>query len=119
LWPELTTHYPVSDNQPEQQELIDRLLYIQANESAKCYEENVVRSVADANVGSLFGWGFAPNHGGTLQFINSVGVEHFVQHSRELAEAYGERFAPAKILVDMAESGKTFGDVVGGGENHD
>lgn len=119
LWPELTTHYPVSDNQPEQQELIDRLLYIQANESAKCYEENVVRSVADANVGSLFGWGFAPNHGGTLQFINSVGVEHFVQHSRELAEAYGERFAPAKILVDMAESGKTFGDVVGGGESHD
>lgn len=119
LWPELTTHYPVSDNQPEQQELIDRLLYIQSNESARCYEENVVRSVADANVGSLFGWGFAPNRGGTLQFINSVGVEQFVKRSRELAEAYGERFAPAKILIEMAESGKNFGDVVGDGESHD
>lgn len=78
-----------------------------------------MRSVADANVGSLFGWGFAPNHGGTLQFINSVGVEQFVKRSRELAEAYGERFEPAKILVEMAESGKTFGNVVADGESHD
>lgn len=110
LWPELTNLYPTKEVQPSQQDLVDRLLYVQANETAKCYEENVVRSVADANVGSIFGWGFAPNQGGTLQFINSVGVKKFVERSRELAAAYGERFEPANILVEMAEKGQEFSD---------
>ena len=88
----------------------DRLLYVQANETAKCFEENVVRTVADANIGSIFGWGFAPNQGGTLQFINSVGIKKFVEHSRQLARKYGARFEPAQILVEMAEKGEEFVD---------
>lgn len=110
LWPELTELYPTTDAQPSQQDLVDRLLYVQANETAKCFEENVVRTVADANIGSIFGWGFAPNQGGTLQFINSVGVDKFVARSRELASKYGERFAPAQILVEMAQKGEEFVD---------
>lgn len=110
LWPELTELYPTTDEQPSQQDLVDRLLYVQANETAKCFEENVVRTVADANIGSIFGWGFAPNQGGTLQFINSVGVDKFVARSRELVSKYGERFAPAQILVEMASSGEEFVD---------
>ena len=70
----------------------------------------MVRSVADANIGSIFGWGFAPFHGGTLQFINAMGVDKFVTRSRELAAQYGKRFEPAKILVDMAEKGEAFID---------
>ena len=61
--------------QPPQRELIDRLMFAQANEAARCYEEGVLRSVADANVGSIFGWGFAPFHGGALQFINAMGAK--------------------------------------------
>ena len=110
LWPELTELYPTTDEQSSQQDLVDRLIYVQANETAKCFEENVVRTVADANIGSIFGWGFAPNQGGTLQFINSVGVDKFVARSRELASKYGERFAPAQILVEMASSGEEFVD---------
>ena len=110
LWPELTELYPTTDAQPSQQDLVDRLLYVQANETAKCFEENVVRTVADANIGSIFGWGFAPNQGGTLQFINSVGVDKFVARSRELESKYGERFAPAQILVEMVQKGEEFVD---------
>ena len=110
LWPELTKLYPTKEEQPSQQDLVDRLLYVQANETAKCFEENVVRTVADANIGSIFGWGFAPNQGGTLQFINSVGVKKFVERSRELASKYGARFEPAQILVEMAEKGEEFVD---------
>ena len=110
LWLKLTELYPTIDEQPSQQDLVDRLLYVQANETAKCFEENVVRSVADANVGSIFGWGFAPNQGGTLQFINSVGVDKFVERSRELANLYGVRFEPANILVKMAQKGEVFTD---------
>ena len=108
LWPGLSNLFPVADTQPTQQELIDRFMFIQANETARCYEENVINSIADANIGSIFGWGFAPHHGGTLQFINAYGVDNFVARSQQLAERYGERFAPAQVLVAMAKTHKEF-----------
>lgn len=110
LWPELLNLYPPKSEQPAQQDLVDRLLFIQANETARCYEENVLRSVADANIGAIFGWGFAPHHGGTLQFINAMGLEAFITRSYELAAKYGERFQPAQILLDMADKGDVFTD---------
>ncbi len=102
LWPELTALYPVAARQPVQRELIDRLMFAQANEAARCFEEKVLRSAADGNIGSIFGWGFAPFHGGALQFINAIGAKAFVDRSRELAASYGPRFEPAACVVDMA-----------------
>ena len=110
LWPELTAHFPVAAQQPPQQELIDRLLFAQANEAARCYEEKVLRSVADANIGSIFGWGFAPFHGGALQFINAMGAAAFVKRSRELALRFGARFEPAAVVVQQADRGGHFSD---------
>lgn len=110
LWSELLNLYPPKAEQPPQQDLVDRLLFVQANETVKCYEENVLRSVVDANIGSIFGWGFAPHHGGTLQFINAMGLEAFITRSRELVAKYGKRFEPAQILLDMADNGKVFSD---------
>ncbi len=108
LWPELARYYPLSKAQYSQQELMDRLMFAQANEAARCYEENVVMSVADANIGSIFGWGFAPHQGGALQYINAYGVAKFVKRAEELAAKYGPRFKPAAILVEMAKAGKSF-----------
>jgi len=109
LWPELTKHFPLAEQLP-QQEMIDRMMFAQANEAAKCYAEGVVETVADTNIGSIFGWGFAPFQGGALQFINAYGLENFVKRSKELARKYGERFKPAAILVKMAKEGKIFED---------
>jgi len=108
LWPGLTTLYPVDAQQPAQRELIDRMMFAQANEAARCHEEGVLRSVADANVGSIFGWGFAPFHGGALQFIDAMGAAAFVARARELAAAYGPRFEPAAVVVQMAAQGGRF-----------
>ncbi|MCB0000823.1 MAG: hypothetical protein KDE56_33900, partial [Anaerolineales bacterium] len=58
--------------------------------------------------GSIFGWGFAPFHGGTLQFINAYGLDKFVARAQELAAAYGSRFAPPQMLQEMAAAGQTF-----------
>ena len=110
LWPGLTQLFPPSAAQPAQSELIDRLLFVQANEAARCYEEGVLRSVADANVGSILGWGFAPFRGGALQFINAMGPVRFVARARELAAAHGPRFAPAACVVRLAEQGGKFRD---------
>jgi 3-hydroxyacyl-CoA dehydrogenase / enoyl-CoA hydratase / 3-hydroxybutyryl-CoA epimerase len=108
LWPELPKLYPVAAQQPEQRELIDRLMFAQANEAARCYEEGVLRSVADGNVGSIFGWGFAPFHGGALQFIDAMGAKAFVARARELAAKFGPRFEPAACVVAMAQAGGRF-----------
>jgi 3-hydroxyacyl-CoA dehydrogenase/enoyl-CoA hydratase/3-hydroxybutyryl-CoA epimerase len=109
LWPELTRHFPLKEQLP-QQELIDRLMFAQANEAAKCYAEGVVETVADTNIGSIFGWGFAPFQGGALQFINAYGLDNFVRRSKELAKKYGERFKPATVIAKLAREGKKFED---------
>ena len=108
LWKGLAEQFPLSKTQLEQPELIERLMYVQANEAAKCVEENVVMTTADTNIGSIFGWGFAPHQGGALQFINAVGVAKFVARSEELAAKYGERFRPAALLKTMAAEGRRF-----------
>jgi 3-hydroxyacyl-CoA dehydrogenase/enoyl-CoA hydratase/3-hydroxybutyryl-CoA epimerase len=110
LWPDLARLYPPAPQQPAQRELIDRLMFAQANEAARCFEEGVLRSVADANIGSNFGWGFAPFHGGALQYINAMGAQRFVERARELAAQHGPRFEPAAIVVTMAAEGRAFND---------
>ncbi|MDB5986733.1 MAG: 3-hydroxyacyl-CoA dehydrogenase [Nevskia sp.] len=108
LWPELAKHFPLAKEQLSQQEMIERMMFAQANEAARCYEENVVMTVADTNIGSIFGWGFAPHQGGALQYINAYGLTRFVKRADELSARYGARFKPAAILIDMAKNGKTF-----------
>ena len=51
-----------------------RLLYIQALETARCMEEGVLRSAHEADLGSILGWGFPAYTGGTLSFIDTIGV---------------------------------------------
>jgi 3-hydroxyacyl-CoA dehydrogenase/enoyl-CoA hydratase/3-hydroxybutyryl-CoA epimerase len=105
LWPGLKQMFPVAAQQPTQAELIDRLMFAQANEAARCLDEGVLRSVADGNIGSIFGWGFAPFHGGALQFIDALGPTQFVSRARELAARHGERFEPAANVVRLAQEG--------------
>ena len=69
-----------------------------------------MRSVANANIGSIFGWGFTPFQGGALQFINAMGPARFVARAGELAERHGPRFAPAAVVRRLAEQGRRFED---------
>lgn len=111
LWPGLAELYPEADEQPPVQEVIDRLLYRQALETARCFEEGVMDHVADADIGSIFGWGFPPWTGGTLSFIDSVGIAHFVAECDRMAEAYGDRFKVSDWLRERAANGESFHQV--------
>jgi 3-hydroxyacyl-CoA dehydrogenase/enoyl-CoA hydratase/3-hydroxybutyryl-CoA epimerase len=108
LWPGLAELYPVKEEQPPVQEVIDRLLYRQALETARCFEEGVLDHPADADIGSIFGWGFPPWTGGTLSFIDTVGIKHFVAECDRMAEAYGPRFAVSDWLRERASKGESF-----------
>lgn len=108
LWAGLQQAFPLAAQQLPQKDLIERLMFVQANEAAKCFEEKVVLTAADANIGSIFGWGFAPFQGGALQYINAYGIADFVRRAEELAERFSGYFAPAAILLRMAQDGARF-----------
>lgn len=80
------------------------------NEAARCLEEDVVRHPRDVDIGMIFGTGFPPFRGGLLRYADSLGSERLRQNLESYAEGYGERFAPAQLIVDMAKSGKKFFD---------
>jgi 3-hydroxyacyl-CoA dehydrogenase/enoyl-CoA hydratase/3-hydroxybutyryl-CoA epimerase len=91
-------------------EIKDRLLYIQAIESVRCFEENVLTSVRDANIGSIMGIGFPVWTGGILQFINQTGLDVFIERAETLFETCGERFRVPNLLKDMAKDNLIFKD---------
>lgn len=81
---------------------------VQAVEAARTFEEKVVTDVREADVGSILGFGFAPFSGGTLSYIDMMGTKKFVELSRKFEQKFGARFAPPKLLVEMAENNETF-----------
>ncbi|HEY6779502.1 MAG TPA: 3-hydroxyacyl-CoA dehydrogenase NAD-binding domain-containing protein, partial [Thermoleophilaceae bacterium] len=97
---------------PPFEDLKERMMFIESLETVKCLDEGVIESVADANIGSIFGIGFPGWTGGVLQFINGYdgGPAGFVKRARELAATYGDRFEPPASLVEKAERGETYRD---------
>ncbi|WP_336956009.1 3-hydroxyacyl-CoA dehydrogenase NAD-binding domain-containing protein [Acinetobacter johnsonii] len=89
-----------------EQEMIDRFLFVQSLDTLRCYEENVLESVIDANIGSIFGIGFAPWTGGAIQFLNQYGLDQAVQRASELEAKYGARFKAPQRLVESVPSGQ-------------
>ncbi len=114
LWSGLREAFPPVEDPSSisLKDLEERMLFIEAIESVKCMDEGVIESVADANIGSIFGIGFPGWSGGVLQYINGYegGLPGFVARARELAAKYGERFEPPASLVEKAESGETYTD---------
>jgi 3-hydroxyacyl-CoA dehydrogenase / enoyl-CoA hydratase / 3-hydroxybutyryl-CoA epimerase len=105
LWPGLSQLAPEAATQPSLDEIKTRYLAIQALEAARCLEENVVTDPADADVGAILGWGFAPWTGGPLSYIDMLGAGPFVELCDRLAQQHGERFLPNRMLRDLARRG--------------
>ena len=113
--------FPPNDEPADIDDLKDRYLFIEALETAKCFEEGVIESAAAANIGSIMGIGFPALTGGAAQFmtgwqaldetghgVGPIGLDAFLARADELAEAYGERFRPTAYLREMAAMGESF-----------
>ena len=110
LWPGLAelTEKTVAPETVDIVEMKRRLLAIQALETARCFEEKVLTDVREADVGSILGFGFAPYSGGTLSYIDGMGVAAFVALCKTLQKKHGPRFKPNRLLLDMAAKGESF-----------
>ena len=111
LWSGLSDLAPVKidDSTPE---LVEdqkrRLLYRQAVEVARCWEEGVIDDPREADVGAILAWGFAPWTGGPITMIDQTGLKEFVAQADDYAARYGDRFKVPQLLRDMAAKGETF-----------
>ena len=115
LWSGLAEVFPVAERQLPFEDVKDRLLFAEALETAKCFEEGVLTSAAAANIGSILGIGFPPMTGGAAQFMTGyegasgeIGLRAFVDRADELAAAYGDRFRPTSYLRELATTGGSF-----------
>jgi 3-hydroxyacyl-CoA dehydrogenase / enoyl-CoA hydratase / 3-hydroxybutyryl-CoA epimerase len=121
LWPGLGDEFPVAAQQIAFEDVKDRLTFVEALETARCFEEGVIESAAAANIGSVMGIGFPANSGGAAQFMSGyqavdsrgdgvgpIGLAAFLARADELADRYGERFRPTAYLRELAATGGRF-----------
>jgi 3-hydroxyacyl-CoA dehydrogenase / enoyl-CoA hydratase / 3-hydroxybutyryl-CoA epimerase len=121
LWAGLAEEFPLAADPVPFADVKDRLTFIEALETARCFEEGVIESSAAANIGSIMGIGFPANTGGAAQYmtgyqavdehgdgVGPIGLEAFLARADELADAYGERFRPTAYLRDLAANGQGF-----------
>ncbi|WP_033293880.1 3-hydroxyacyl-CoA dehydrogenase NAD-binding domain-containing protein [Amycolatopsis jejuensis] len=110
LWPGLRDAFKSGSADVPFEDLKERMLFAEALETVKCFDEGVLTSVADANIGSIFGIGYPAWTGGVIQYINQYpgGLQGFVDRARELAARYGDHFLPPESLVAKASRGEIY-----------
>ena len=108
LWPGLTEHYALRTEQPQPQDLRQRVLYVQAIEAARAMEDGVLLSPADGDVGAILGVGFPAYTGGPFSFMDGIGIAKFVAEAERLAALFGPHLQPPALLKRMAAEGSTF-----------
>jgi len=108
LWPQLAAEFPLADPQPAPEQVEQRLLYVQCVEAARCLEESVVQTPQEADLGSIFGWGFPAFTGGVVSNMDRIGLSAFIEACDRLADRHGERFRPPRSLRERAAGGEAF-----------
>lgn len=109
LWKGLAEHFPPKAGW-DIEDVKKRLLYVQAMETARCLEEGVLETPQDADLGAVYGWGYPAWTGGTISYIDTIGIQAFVAEADRLAQAYGTRFAPSPWLRERAARNQGFYD---------
>jgi 3-hydroxyacyl-CoA dehydrogenase / enoyl-CoA hydratase / 3-hydroxybutyryl-CoA epimerase len=112
LWSGLATEFGAAKGDLPFEDMQERMLFAEALETVKCFDEGVLHTIADANIGSIMGIGFPAWTGGVAQYIDGYpgGLPGFVERARILAKAYGDRFTPPASLVEKAEKGQNLRD---------
>ena len=104
LWQGLGEHFPVKVSHYSKEEIMERLLFVQVIEAVWCLQEGIVKTVAEANLGSIYGWGFPAFRGGVIQYIYDYGVKEFVERCAYYEKVHGPRFGAPRLLREWSEA---------------
>ncbi len=98
----------VSPKKVPDQSIVDAMLALAINEAALMMEEGVCDRPQDMDLAMIYGAGFPPYRGGILRYADKWGMTNVLAKLVELETLYGPRFKPARLIVEMSRSGKTF-----------
>ena len=93
------------------EELLGRLLYPVVNEGAKILEEKIASRPSDIDVALIMGYNWPVYRGGPMFWADLTGLPKIVAALRGFETAYGARYTPAALLVQLADAGKGFGSL--------
>jgi 3-hydroxyacyl-CoA dehydrogenase/enoyl-CoA hydratase/3-hydroxybutyryl-CoA epimerase len=86
----------------------ERLTLMMINEAVRSLDEGILQTPQDGDVGAVFGLGFPAYLGGPFRYIDQKGPDEVTKRMRDLAYQYGDRFAPAELLVEHEDQGRSF-----------
>ena len=90
--------------------IVERTIYALINEGARVLEEGFARRAADIDVIYVNGYGFPRWRGGPMFFADRAGLPMILERVRAFQDELGDRWTPAPLLVELAETGRTFLD---------
>jgi 3-hydroxyacyl-CoA dehydrogenase/enoyl-CoA hydratase/3-hydroxybutyryl-CoA epimerase len=89
-------------------EIRRRLVVAMLNEAARILDDGIVTAARDVDLAMIMGTGFPPFRGGLMRFADTLHPRGVLDRVRALQDRYGDRFAPAPLLVRLAESDRSF-----------
>jgi 3-hydroxyacyl-CoA dehydrogenase len=90
------------------QEILHRLLFSSVNEACRILEEGKAYRASDIDVMWLHGFGFPRYRGGLMYWADGIGVKTVYDQIERWHQQYGERWAPSRLLRQLAETGTPF-----------
>ncbi len=92
------------------QEILHRLLFSSVNEACRILEEGKAYRASDVDVMWLHGFGFPRYRGGLFYWADGIGVRDVYNQIANWHQQYGERWAPSRLLRELAEANTPFRD---------
>lgn len=89
------------------EEIINRTMIPMINEVVLCLEEGIIASPQEADMALIYGLGFPPFRGGVFRYLDSIGLQTYIQAASQYADL-SPMYRVPQLLLDMAEKGDTF-----------
>lgn len=100
--PHVTGNLELSDD-----DIVARMMVPMATELARCLEEGIVETPAEADMALVYGTGFPPFRGGVFRWIDSIGAHTFGDMAAQFS-ALGPLYNPPANLKALASNNKKF-----------
>ena len=91
----------------EREDIIARMMLPMAIELARCVEEGIVETPAEADLALVYGVGFPPFRGGLFRWMDTVGLAHIAEASGKFAHL-GKAYEMTERMQEMLANGETY-----------
>ena len=91
----------------DREDIIARMMLPMCTELARCLEEGIVGSAAEADLALVYGVGFPPFRGGVFRWMDTVGLAHIAEASKKFAHL-GKTYELTEGMQAKLAAGETY-----------